>query len=107
MRRIIRHAELSEHPQRLRGEGLIQLYQIHIVNIESGSLQHFTHCRYRPQPHQARFNTRRRHRHDTRARREPLYAGLLFTGDNQRRCAIVNARSISSRNDSTFTERRF
>ena len=58
-------------PQRLGGEGLIQLNQIHIVNIESRPLQHFTHRRYRPQSHQARFDTRRRHRHDTRPRREP------------------------------------
>ena len=107
MRRIVRHAKLSEHAQRLSGEGLIQLNQIHIVDIESRPLQHFTHRRYRPQPHQPRFDPCRRHRHDTRARREPLDSGLLFAGDDQRRGAIVDAGSIARGNDAALAERRF
>ena len=107
MRGVIRQPQLSEHAQRLGGEGLIQLNQIHIVYVQPGALQHFMYRRYRSEPHQLRLDARRRHRHNSRPRRQPLGGGLPRAGDNQRRGAVVDARGVSRGHHATFPERRF
>ena len=42
MLRVIRQAQLTQHAQRLCGEGFIKLNDVHIGDTESGTFQHLT-----------------------------------------------------------------
>jgi hypothetical protein len=62
---IVRQTQLPEDAQGLCSKGFVQFDNIHIVNIQSGALQHFAYRRHRPQPHKLWLHARGRHRHNS------------------------------------------
>jgi hypothetical protein len=62
-------AELAADGQHLRGERLVQLHHVDVVDRHAGLLEHLAHALDRADAHDLRLDARDRRRDDPRARR--------------------------------------
>ena len=66
--------QLAQAGNHLCGKRLVQLDQIHLLERQSGELQHFSNCRHRPDAKPLRFDTGGRERHESPERLEAQLA---------------------------------
>ena len=60
MRRVVGEAELAQHGQRLRGEGLVELDHVEVADLETEPLAELARRGRGAEAHDARLDARRR-----------------------------------------------
>ena len=91
-RRELESLTAGEH---LRCERLVDLDDVHVLEVEAGALQRLLRSRHRPEAHDARSDACDAGRDDARPRLSTGLVARIAARDEQRCCAVVDARGIA------------
>jgi hypothetical protein len=97
--------ELADDDEALRGEGLVQLHEVDLVDIDAGPLEKLSHCRDGADPHHARVDSGHRTTDESSERLDPELPGLRLAGDHERRRTVVDAARVPGGHRSAVAER--
>ena len=96
----------AQHGDALAGEGFVELDHVEVGRLESQPRAEFLRRRHRADAHDAGRNAGRRATKDPRDRGEPVVLRRRLRGDDQRRRAVVDARSVAGGDRAALAERR-
>src|SRR6266508_4562458 len=85
---LVRDAQVLLVPEHYRGERLVQLEQVDVLDGQTGGLQHLLRRRRRAGQHDRRVGAAGRGRHDPGARLEPRGLTRRFVADQHQRGAV-------------------
>ena len=94
---VVLQTQLAQHGQALRGKGFIELDHIELRQRQAGLRQHFLRGRRGAYAHDARRHAHRGHAHHAGARRQAVFGGAGFVGQQQRASAVIDAAGIAGR----------
>jgi hypothetical protein len=96
--------ELAHDRERLRGEGLVELDEVDVVDGHAGPVEQLAHGGHRPDAHHRWVDPDDR-RADERAQRlDPKVARPLLARDHERRGAVVDPARVAGRDRAALPE---
>ncbi len=102
---VVAHAQLPQHRQALGGEGLVQLDDVHVAQVQAGAGQQLLHGGHGSDAHDPRLDPCGRHGDDAGARRQAVAPGRVLAGDQQGGSAVVHARCVAGSDGAGVAER--
>jgi len=88
---VRRQPELPDHGERLRCEGLVNLEQVDVVQLEAGPLEHRPHRGYRADAHDPRLHASVGIRDEPARWRAPTPFGMILARQHHGGGGIVDA----------------
>src|SRR5690242_2124994 len=88
---VVGEALIARDGERLRGEGLVQLDDVHLREAEAREREQLAYRRRRTESHDARRDARDRAGDDARAWRQSVALRRVLRCDHEGACAVIDA----------------
>ena len=102
---VLIQAEQANACERLRGERLVQLHDLHVGGLQAGLLERFERRGHRSNSHVVGMHSGGRCRHEPRQRLQASLPGLRVRHQDQRCRAVVQRRCVTRGDRSVFPKR--